>query len=62
MKKVILKTLEVAIESALATVGATYLIADLDWRVVLSAGVMAGVMAFLVGIKGLIKEKKEDEA
>ena len=62
LKKVILKTLEVVIESALATMGATYLIAEMDWRIVLSAAVMAGAMAFLVGIKGLIKEKKEDRA
>lgn len=60
MKKVIMKTIEVAIETAIATMGATYFITELDWGVVLSASVMAGVMAFLIGINKLIKEKKED--
>ena len=59
MKKVILKTIEVVIESAVATIGAVALFSELDWRIVLSASGMAGLMAFLVGIKGLIKEKKE---
>lgn len=40
-------------ETAIATIGTSALISQVDWRVVISASALSGILSLLVSIKGL---------
>lgn len=40
-------------QTALATVGASSVLSDVDWRVVASASILAGILSILTSISGL---------
>lgn len=44
-------------ETAIATIGTSAIISDVDWRLVLSASVLSGILSLLVSIKGLPEVK-----
>lgn len=46
-------------ETAIATIGTSAIISDVDWRLVLSASVLSGILSLLVSIKGLPEVKTE---
>ena len=45
-------------ETAVATIGTSALITQVDWRVVLSASALSGVLSLLVSVKGLPELKE----
>ena len=61
MKKKFLKWLKAAgiravktvAETAIATIGTTAVISQVDWRLVLSASILSGIVSLLISIKGL---------
>ncbi len=61
MKKYFLKWLKAAgiravktvAETAVATIGSSAVIADVDWRIVVSASLLSGLVSLLISIKGL---------
>lgn len=58
-----IRALKTIAQSALATIGTTALLSEIDWRVVVSAAVLAGILSLLTSIAGLpeLKEDKNDE-
>lgn len=61
MKKKLLKWLKAAgvraiktvAETAIATIGTSAVISQVDWRLVVSASVLSGLVSLLISIKGL---------
>lgn len=54
-----IRALKTVAQSALATIGTTALLSEIDWRIVASAAVLAGILSLLTSIAGL-PELKED--
>ena len=66
MKEKILKWLKAAAvravktvaETAIATIGTSAVISAVDWRVVISASLLSGLLSLLISIKGLPELKE----
>lgn len=48
-----MRAVKTVAETAASVIGTSYLIADVDWKVVVSASLLAGVLSLLVSVKGL---------
>lgn len=67
MKAKILKWLKAAgvraiktvAETAVATIGTTAVISEVDWKLVLSASLLSGLVSLLISVKGLPELKGE---
>ncbi len=61
MKKNFLKWLKAAgiraiktvAETAVATIGTSAVISEVDWKIVISASILSGILSLLISIKGL---------
>ena len=60
MKAAGIRALKTVAQSAIATIGTTALFDQVDWRVVASAAILAGILSLLTSIAGL-PELKEDQ-
>ncbi len=66
MKEKILKWLKAAgvraiktvAETAVATIGTSAIISQVDWRLVVSASLLSGILSLLISIKGLPEIKE----
>lgn len=54
-----LRAIKTVAQSAIATIGAAAIVSQVDWRVVLSASVLAGILSLLTSVAGL-PEVSED--
>ena len=52
-KAALIRALKTMAQTAVATIGTTALITDLNWTVVLSASALAGVLSVLTSLAGL---------
>lgn len=67
MKKKILKWIKAAgvraiktvAETAVATIGTSAIISQVDWKLVVSASLLSGILSLLISIKGLPEIKEE---
>lgn len=48
-----IRAIKTVAETALATIGSTAVISQIDWKLTLSAALLSGVLSLLVSIKGL---------
>lgn len=48
-------------EAALATIGSSVLIDEVNWQFVLSASLLAGVVSILMALKGLPEVPEEED-
>ena len=55
-----IRALKTVAQTALATIGTTALITEVNWWVVLSASALAGVLSLLTSIAGIPEEQIED--
>lgn len=55
-----IRAIKTVAQTALASIGTSALISTVDWRVVLSASALAGILSLLTSVAGL-PELKEDE-
>ena len=56
------RALKTVAQTAIATIGTTALLTDVDWKIVLSASALAGLLSILTSVAGLPEvDKKEVE-
>lgn len=53
------RAIKTVAESAIATIGTSAVISDVDWRVVISASLLSGLLSLLFSVKGLPEVKTE---
>ena len=53
------RAIKTVAESAIATIGTSAVISDVDWRVVISASLLSGLLSLLISVKGLPEVKTE---
>ena len=60
IKAALIRAIKTVAETAAATIGTSALLAEINWAVVASASVVAGILSLLVSIRGLpdVEEKK----
>lgn len=61
IKAAAVRAVKTVAQTAVATIGTSAVIASVDWRMVVSASLLAGLLSVLTSIAGLpeIKEEKE---
>ena len=47
------RALKTVAETAVATIGTTAVISQVDWKLVVSASLLSGILSLLISIKGL---------
>jgi len=55
------RALKTMAQTAVATIGTTAVMSQVDWPVVLSASVLSGVLSVLTSVAGLPEVKEETE-
>ena len=55
------RALKTVAQTAVATIGTTAVMSQVDWPVVLSASVLSGVLSVLTSVAGLPEVKEETE-
>lgn len=48
-----IRAIKTVAETAVATIGTTAVISEVDWKLVVSASLLSGLVSLLVSIKGL---------
>lgn len=56
-----IRALKTVCQTAIATIGTSALIADVNWYIVVSASALAGVLSMLTSLAGLPEVEKENE-
>ena len=51
------RAIKTVAETAIGTIGAAAIISDVDWRIVISASLLSGLLSLLISIKGLPEVK-----
>lgn len=60
IKKAGIRAIKTVAQTAIATIGTSALFSDVNWLVVLSASVLAGVLSLLTSLAGLPEVEKEE--
>lgn len=55
-----IRAIKTLAQTAVATIGTSYVISDVDWKIVLSASALAAVLSLLTSVAGL-PEVTDDE-
>lgn len=56
-----IRAIKTVAQTAVATIGTTAVLTEVNWQVVLSASVLAGILSLLTSIAGLPEVKEEDD-
>ena len=54
-----IRAIKTVAETAIATIGSSAVLSEVNWKIVLSASLLSGILSMLISIKGLpeLKEK-----
>ncbi|MBQ4120351.1 MAG: hypothetical protein IJD45_08195 [Clostridia bacterium] len=53
-----IRAIKTVAETAVATIGTTAVISEVDWKLVVSASLLSGLVSLLVSVKGLPELKE----
>jgi hypothetical protein len=53
-----IRAIKTVAETAIATIGTSVIISQVDWRIVISASLLSGLVSLLISIKGLPELEK----
>lgn len=53
IKAAVVRAIKTMAQSAVGVIGASALISDVDWKVVVSASILAGIISLLTSVAGL---------
>ena len=59
MKAAGIRAIKTVAETAVATIGTSAIISDVDWKIVISASLLSGLLSLLISVKGLPELKEE---
>lgn len=54
-----IRAIKTVAETAVATIGTSMILSQVDWKLVLSASVLSGILSLLISVKGLPELKGE---
>lgn len=54
-----IRAIKTVAQTAVATIGTSAIISEIDWRIVISASLVAGIVSILTSIAGLPEIKEE---
>lgn len=53
-----IRAIKTVAETAVATIGTTAVISEVDWKLVISASLLSGLVSLLISVKGLPELKE----
>ena len=56
-----IRAIKTVAQAAIGMIGASVVLSDVDWCVVFSASILAGVLSLLTSLAGLPEVKEDDE-
>ena len=54
-----IRAVKTVAETAIATIGTSAIISDVDWKIVISASLLSGLLSMLISVRGLPEVKEE---
>lgn len=58
LKAASIRAIKTVAETAVATIGTTAVISEVDWKLVISASLLSGLVSLLISVKGLPELKE----
>ena len=59
LKAAAVRAIKTVAETAIATIGTSAILSAVDWKVVISASLLSGLLSLLISVKGLPEVKPE---
>ena len=56
----LIRAIRTVSQTAIATIGTSVVLSDVDWRVVFSASILAGILSLLTSLAGIPEVKKDE--
>ncbi len=56
-----IRAIKTLAQTAIATIGTSYVLADVDWKIVASASALAAVLSLLTSVAGLPEVDQDEE-
>jgi len=55
-----IRSLKTVCQTAIASIGTAVVLSDVDWKMVISASLLAGILSLLTSLAGLPEVKKDE--
>lgn len=55
-----IRAIKTICQTAIATIGTAVVLSDVDWKMVISASILAGILSLLTSLAGLPEVKKDE--
>ena len=59
LKAAAVRAIKTVAETAIATIGTSAILSDVNWKIVVSASLLSGLLSLLISVKGLPEVKPE---